>query len=48
MAVEVTRGDTKLTADHATYQQELDQIDATGNVQLQRGEDCYTGNSYGL
>lgn len=41
--VEVARGDTKMTADRATYQQTLDQVDASGNVQLQRGEDCYTG-----
>ena len=31
-----------MTADRATYQQTLDQVDASGNAS-QRGEDCYTG-----
>ena len=41
--VVVTRGDTKLTAERASYLQIEDQLDASGNIELQRGADCYTG-----
>ncbi|WMW80097.1 LPS-assembly protein LptD [Undibacterium cyanobacteriorum] len=41
--VEVLRGETKLTADRASYQQTEDKVEASGNIQLTRGEDCYTG-----
>lgn len=41
--VEVTRGDTRLTAERASYLQIEDQVDASGNIELKRGEDCYTG-----
>jgi LPS-assembly protein len=42
--VEVTRGNLNFTADKATYLQVEDQLDASGNVKLQRDGDCYSGD----
>lgn len=42
--VEVIKGDTKYNADTATYYNELDQVEAKGNIVIQRQKDCYRGD----
>lgn len=42
--VEIQRGIVNLTSDKARYSQAEDQVDASGNVVLKRGADCYRGN----
>ncbi len=42
--VEIVRGIVNLSADKARYMQAEDQVDASGNVVLKRGGDCYRGN----
>jgi len=42
--VEIIRGETTLTADHATYWIEEDEVEASGNVKLNRFGDRYTGD----
>ena len=46
--VEITRGGTKVNADHGTYHVVEDVIDANGNVRLQRYGDRYTGETLQL
>ncbi|MFZ6675121.1 LPS-assembly protein LptD [Undibacterium sp. Xuan67W] len=46
--VEVTRGDTKLNADKATYTNLDDEVKATGKVRMQKGGDNYTGEAMRL
>ena len=46
--VEITRGATKVNADHATYNVVEDEIDATGHVRMQRYGDRYTGDDLQL
>lgn len=42
--VEIVRGGTTLTADHATYWIEEDEVEASGNVKMNRFGDRYTGD----
>ena len=42
--VEIIRGETTLTADHATYWIVEDEIEASGNVRMTRFGDRYTGD----
>lgn len=42
--VEIIRGETTLTADHATYWIVEDEIEASGNVRMNRFGDRYTGD----
>ncbi len=42
--VEIIRGETTLTADHATYWIEEDEVEASGNVKMNRFGDRYTGD----
>lgn len=42
--VEIIRGGTTLTADHATYWIEEDEVEASGNVKMNRFGDRYTGD----
>lgn len=46
--VEVTRGQTRLTADTACYRMVEDQITAEGNINLQRDGDRYRGDALQL
>lgn len=46
--VEVIRGATKVTADHAKYKVVEDEVDASGSVRLQRQGDRYTGDELKL
>ena len=46
--IEITRGSTRLNADHATYHVVEDEVEATGNVRLQRFGDRYTGEDVKL
>jgi LPS-assembly protein len=46
--VEITRGDTIINADRATYRIVEDQIEATGNIRMQRFGDRYTGDELKL
>jgi LPS-assembly protein len=46
--VEITRGSTKVTTDHATYHVIEDQIDANGNIRMQRFGDRFTGDELKL
>ncbi len=41
--IEVVHGETKVNADHATYDNVEDEIDATGHVVIRRSGDTYTG-----
>jgi LPS-assembly protein len=42
--VEITRGETKVNADHATYWIAEDEVEANGNVRMTRFGDRYTGD----
>ena len=46
--VEITRGATKVNADHATYHVVEDEIEANGNIRMQRFGDRYTGEDMKL
>ena len=46
--VEITRGETTIHADKATYRIVEGQVEANGNIQLQRLGDCYTGDDLKL
>lgn len=46
--VEIIRGDTKVNADKAHYNIVEDEVDASGNVRLQRDVDRYTGDELQL
>lgn len=41
--VELTKGDAKLNADKLTYRKANDEVEAQGNVRLERGEDRMSG-----
>lgn len=42
--VEIIRGETTVTSDHATYWIEEDEVEASGNVKMNRFGDRYTGD----
>lgn len=46
--VEITRGETTVNADHATYWIEEDEVEADGNVRMTRFGDRYTGDKMRL
>ena len=46
--VEITRGATRLQADHATYHVVEDEVEATGNVRMRRYGDRYSGEDLRL
>jgi LPS-assembly protein len=46
--VELVKGSTVVTADHAVYRNLEDQIDASGNVRVLRNGDCYVGDSMSM
>lgn len=46
--VEITRGSTMVNADKATYRAPDDEVQATGNVRMQRFGDTYTGDELKL
>ena len=46
--VEITQGATHITADRATYHVVEDQVDASGNIRMQRFGDRYTGDELKL
>ncbi|MFZ6759974.1 LPS-assembly protein LptD [Undibacterium sp. Ji50W] len=46
--VEVIKGGTKLNADEATYSNLDDEVDASGNVRMNRYGDCYSGDNMRL
>ncbi|MFZ6657314.1 LPS-assembly protein LptD [Undibacterium sp. TJN19] len=46
--VEVIKGGTRLNADQATYSNLEDEVDAYGNIRMQRYGDCYTGDAMRL
>jgi LPS-assembly protein len=43
--VEITRGDTTINADKATYDIVDDRVDASGNIRMNRNGDRYTGDT---
>ncbi|GGC78985.1 LPS-assembly protein LptD [Undibacterium terreum] len=43
--VEIQKGGMTIKADRATYRNLEDEVDASGNMSLQRYGDCYTGDS---
>ncbi|MEC5215729.1 LPS-assembly protein [Actimicrobium sp. GrIS 1.19] len=46
--VEIVRGNTTITADHAKYHIVEDEVDADGNVRMTRSGDVYTGDQLKL
>lgn len=46
--VEITRGPMQITSDKATYQVVEDQVSASGNIQMKRNGDHYTGDELQL
>ncbi len=46
--VEVIQGEVTLTANRAVYRYLEDEMEATGNVQMQRNGDCYSGDTVRL
>ena len=46
--VEITRGETTVNSDHATYWIEEDEVEASGNVRMTRFGDRYTGDKMRL
>ncbi|GAA4013466.1 LPS-assembly protein LptD [Actimicrobium antarcticum] len=46
--VEIVRGTTTVTSDHAKYRIVEDEIEATGNVRMKRIDDIYTGDKLKL
>lgn len=46
--VEVIKGDTKYTADTATYRNAEDRVDAQGNIVIKRQNDCYRGDQMSM
>ncbi|MDF3035752.1 MAG: LPS-assembly protein LptD [Paucimonas sp.] len=46
--VEITRGETRITSDKATYRMVEDQVEASGNLRMQRFGDEYCGDELKL